>query len=117
MDIHIEEPELSLFPDAQCRMIDELVYTATHAKDDRKVNIMFATHSPYILNYLNIMLNQNKEGRAKLSRDNTAIYRIYDGCIMNLLVKDDKGHDVVDTFDLTEMMTSIFNEYKKLTND
>ena len=117
VDIHIEEPELSLFPDAQCRMIDELVYTATHAKDDRKVNIMFATHSPYILNYLNIMLNQNKEGRAKLSRDNTAIYRIYDGCIMNLLVKDDKGHDVVDTFDLTEMMTSIFNEYKKLTND
>lgn len=116
VNIHIEEPELSLFPDAQCHMIDELVYTVTHTKEDRKVNMMLATHSPYILNYLNIILNQNKVGRAKLSQDDTAIYRIYNGTTMNLLVNDAGGHQIVDTFDLTEMMSTIFNEFNELTN-
>lgn len=36
---------------------------------------------------------------------------------MNLLMKDDKGRDVVDTLDLTEMMGEIYNEYNELTDD
>ena len=117
IDIHIEEPELSLFPDAQCKLIENILYTASHSASDRSINIMLATHSPYILNYLNIVLNQTSEGRAKLSNENTAIYGIHDGSTMNLLMKDDKGRDVVDTLDLTEMMSAIFNEYSELTND
>jgi predicted ATPase len=115
--IHIEEPELSLFPDAQCRMIDELIYKATHAKEDRQVNLMLATHSPYILNYMNIILNQKDEGRAQLTDQDTSIYRIYEGTTQNLLMKNEKNLDVVDTYDFSEMMSSIFNEYKELTND
>lgn len=117
VDIHIEEPELSLFPDAQCKLIERLILTAIEAETDRKINMIIATHSPYILNYMNIMLNQKKEGRAKLTNMNTAIYGIHDGHIMNLLMKDDKGNDIVDTLDLTETMSEIFNEYIKLTND
>lgn len=115
--IHIEEPELSLFPDAQCRMIDELIYKATHAKEDRQVNLMFATHSPYILNYMNIILNQKDESRAQLTNQDTAIYRIYEGTTQNLLMKNERNRDVVDTYDFSEMMSTIFNEYKELTND
>ncbi len=117
VDIHIEEPELSLFPDAQCKLIENIFYTALHAKSDRTLNMMLATHSPYILNYLNIVLNQTKEGRVKLTNENLAIYGIHNGRTMNLLMKDDKGRDVVDTLDLTEMMNTIFNEYTELTND
>lgn len=117
VDIHIEEPELSLFPDAQCKLIENLFYTALHADSDRTLNMMLATHSPYILNYLNIVLNQTKEGKAKLTNENLAIYGIHDGRTMNLLMKDDKGRDIVDTLDLTEMMSAIFNEYTELTND
>lgn len=117
IDIHIEEPELSLFPDAQCKLIENILYTASHSASDRSVNMMLATHSPYILNYLNIVLNQTKEGRVKLNNGNTAIYGIHDGSTMNLLMKDDKGRDVVDTLDLTEMMSAIFNEYNELTHD
>lgn len=115
--IHIEEPELSLFPDAQCKLIEDIIYTASHAESDRTLNIMLATHSPYILNYLNILLVQTKEGRAKLTNENLAVYVIHDGNTMNLLMKDDKGRDVVDTLDLTEKMSAIFNEYTELTND
>ena len=79
--------------------------------------MMLATHSPYILNYLNIVLNQTKEGKAKLTNETLAVYGIHDGSTMNLLMKDDKGRDIVDTLDLTEMMSAIFNEYTELTND
>ena len=114
VDIHIEEPELSLFPDAQCKLVENLIFTATHSKDDRLVTLMIATHSPYILNYLNIMLNQTDEQRARLNNSNTAVYRIYEGETQDLLMQDDKGHWIVDTYDLSEMMSSIYNEFVRL---
>lgn len=114
VDIHIEEPELSLFPDAQCKLIEKLIFTATHSKDDRLVTLMLATHSPYILNYLNIILNQSDEQRARLNNSNTAVYRIYEGETQDLLMQDDKGHWIVDTYDLSEMMSSIYNEFVRL---
>lgn len=115
VDIHIEEPELSLVPDAQCKLIEGIFYTALHAENDRTVNIMLATHSPYILNYLNIMLNQTKEGKAKLTPDNLAVYRIYNGEPQNLVARDDKGRDIVDSYDLAEMMSTIYNEFIQLS--
>ena len=115
VDIHIEEPELSLFPNAQCKLIEELVLTSTHAKDDRIVTMMIATHSPYILNYLNIILNQKKDRSAKLIPDELAVYRVYDGNLQNLVGRDDKGRDIVDTYDLAEMMSAIYNEFINLS--
>ena len=111
VNIHVEEPELSLFPDAQCQLVEKIVHTALHAEADRSVNLMMATHSPYILNYLNIMLNQTKEGRARLTPDNLAAYRLYEGKAQNLVAKDDKGRDIVDSYDLAEMMSAIYNEF------
>lgn len=112
--VHVEEPELSLFPDAQCKLVDELVFAATHAEADRKVNMMFATHSPYILNYLNVVLNQTDTGRASLDHDSLAVYRLFDGQAQSLLAQDENGRWIVDTYDLTEMMNCIYNEYSRL---
>lgn len=114
VDIHIEEPELSLFPDAQCKLIEGIFHTALHAENDRTVNLMLATHSPYILNYLNIVLNQTKEGKVRLSPDNLAVYRIYNGEPQNLVARDDKERDIVDCYDLSEMMSTIYNEFVQL---
>lgn len=114
VDIHIEEPELSLFPDAQCKLIENIFYTALHAESDRTLNMMLATHSPYILNYLNIVLNQTNEQMARLNNSNTAVYRIYEGETQDLLMQDDHGHWIVDTYDLSEMMNSIYNEFVRL---
>lgn len=115
INIHIEEPELSLFPDAQCKLIEKIIYTSLHSRDDRTVNMMIATHSPYILNYLNIVLNQTKEGKAKLTSENLAVYRLYEGKAQNLVAKDDKGRNIVDTYDLSEMMSAIYNEFLQLS--
>lgn len=114
VDVHIEEPELSLFPDAQCKLIEKIFYTALHANSDRTLNMMLATHSPYILNYLNIVLNQTDEQRARLNNNNTAVYRIYEGETQDLLMQDEHGHWIVDTYDLSEMMNTIYNEFVNL---
>lgn len=112
--IHVEEPELSLFPDTQCRLIEEIVLSATHAEEDREVNIILATHSPYILNYLNVVLNQTDAERAQLRKDNTAVYRIFEGEVQDLLVQNERGRWIVDTYDLSEMMSNIYNEFVNL---
>lgn len=111
VDVHIEEPELSLFPDAQCKLIEELIFTATHAKDDRTVTLMLATHSPYILNYMNVVLNQKDEERARLTHENMAVYRIYEGEPQDLMMQDEQGRWIVDTYDLSEMMNNIYHEF------
>lgn len=114
VNIHIEEPELSLFPDAQCKLVENIYYTALHAENDRTLNMMLATHSPYILNYLNIVLNQTNEQMARLNNSNTAVYRIYEGETQDLLMQDEHGHWIVDTYDLSEMMNNIYNEFVRL---
>lgn len=114
--IHLEEPELSLFPDAQCRLIDDLVSTANAASSyDRRMGIIMATHSPYILNYLNVLLRQTIQGRAKVEAEHMAVYRIYDGSAQSLMATDEDGKVVVDTYDLTEMMSAIYNEFCELS--
>ncbi|MBR1929778.1 MAG: AAA family ATPase [Paludibacteraceae bacterium] len=113
--IHIEEPELSLFPNAQCAMIDEIVRVAFNEKSaDREIEIMMATHSPYIVNYINIILHQNKEKRAKLLAKDVAVYRIYKGGLQNLLVQTNEEQFLVNTTDLTEQMQNIMVEYQSL---
>lgn len=112
--IHIEEPELSLFPDAQCKLVEEIVYAAMHADQGRKVSLMLATHSPYILNYLNVLLNQTHERRARLNREDTAVYRIYEGEAQDLLLQNERGRWIVDSYDLSEMMSTIYNEFVSL---
>lgn len=112
--VHIEEPELSLFPDAQCKLIDELFYTSKNAESDRKLSLMFATHSPYILNYLNIILNQNKKDRASLNGEELSVYRIYQGEAQNLIGKNNNGKWLVDTYDLSETMDNVYKEFLSL---
>lgn len=112
--IHIEEPELSLFPTAQCQLVDELIHTATNAAADRTVSLMMATHSPYILNYLNVVLHQTRQSRAHVDADHMAVYRLYEGQAQDLIVTDEHGRKLVDTYDLTETMSSILQEYEAI---
>lgn len=116
--IHVEEPELSLFPDAQCKLIDEVVKTALQNKDDdRALDVMMATHSPYIVNYMNVLLYQNKIGRGKVSASQLGVFRLFDGRLQNLLVQTAEGHWLVNTEDMTEQMKAIYSEYSSLIED
>lgn len=58
LSIFIEEPELSLFPAAQRRLINRLIKDCfvDNKQKDCTTRLAFATHSPYILTSLNNLL-------------------------------------------------------------
>ncbi|MDE6695483.1 MAG: AAA family ATPase, partial [Muribaculaceae bacterium] len=115
--IHIEEPELNLYPTAQCRLMDCITKEAfMSVADDRELRLIIATHSPYIINYLNVLINRKGSNQARIDKENLAVYRIYDGMLQNLIATDDVGRIFVDTQDLTEQMEEIMAEYEYLTN-
>lgn len=112
--MHVEEPELSLYPNAQCMLIAQLVQTANMKVDDRTLNFMIATHSPYILNYLNVLLHRPADNSTHISHNELAVYRIAQGTAHPLLAADEQGTYLVDTYDLTEDMNRIYDEYCNL---
>lgn len=114
--IHIEEPELNLFPSAQCGLIDDIVRKSFGVSpDDRHIRLIMATHSPYIVNYLNILINQRDPARGHVDVSDLAVYRLYGGRLQSLIAEDERGRKYVDTYDLTEQMETIMNEYQILT--
>lgn len=117
--LFIEEPELSLFPDSQLRLMDFIVErTVTNAPDNYEMSLMIATHSPYIVNYLNVMLSRantiNASERAAISTDKLNVFRVFDGKLQPLLVRTSEGKIRVDASDLSEIMDDIVDEYQAL---
>ena len=115
MHIHIEEPELSLFPKAQCQLIEAIVKEAFEEKsDDREIGIMMATHSPYIVNYLNLLIRRsgsaNKNG---ISIDDhlLEVYEVVDGYAVPMKTLDDRP--LIDTRLLSDPIAEIYSEFKK----
>ena len=119
--LYIEEPELSLDPQTQCLFINDLIREAFYRKDNkrpddrRQLGLMFATHSPYILNYLNVLLKASYYEKARerypyINPDEIAVYRLHDGVVHSLMATDNlSGHTVIDTIDLSDTMEDIFN--------
>ncbi len=89
-----------------------------HKPEASKVSLTITTHSPYIINYLNVMIRRNAKNIDKpaLMADNmTAYYITEDGKAQNLVSKtNDTGEIVINTFDLSETMSNIYDEYKSL---
>lgn len=112
VDIHVEEPELSLDPTAQVRLIDAIVNTAFTQSHVNDVTMMLATHSPYIVNALNLVIN--RQTGAHLSADDLAVFMLKDGQILSLKATTGSGNEIVDTSDLTAPMEKIFAEYQTL---
>ncbi|MDE6486380.1 MAG: ATP-binding protein [Muribaculaceae bacterium] len=114
--MHIEEPELSLYPSAQCAMMEDIVKTALNPAADRSLSIIMATHSPYIVNYMNILLSLPHTDPAALSGENLGIYRIADGQLQNLMARTPAGRWIVDSTAFTEPMTDILSRYRSLNS-
>ena len=113
--IHIEEPELSLFPAMQCKLIDAIVQEAFEKKaSDREIGVMMATHSPYIVNYLNLLMRRaEKTGamHASVSHDLVEAYEVVDGCAVPL--KTIAERPLVDTRLLSDPIADIYTEFNQ----
>jgi predicted ATPase len=110
--LHIEEPELSLYPRTQCLLIDDLV-NKCFGRSENNIELMMATHSPYIINHLNLLIKRfdKQSVAAKYNYDNLAVYQIEDGEINDLKVVDKR---LIDTNALSEPINEIYNEYEGL---
>lgn len=119
--IHIEEVELSLAPEDQRAFMSNLVEEVFHKnKKDRKLGLMVSTHSPYIVNHLNVLLRAGYFEKARenypfLEKDDIAVYRVNKGKIISLMATDnDTGEYVINALDMSDTMERIFEEYESM---
>lgn len=122
--LHAEEPELSLDPRSQRRLVNTLMrYTFHERSDEREVGLLIATHSPYIINHLNVLLRASysqigRDAYHFVMPDKLAAYKVTDGGLMDLMATDDEsGQLVINTLDLSEIMEDIYNDYEALAQD
>ena len=119
--IHIEEVELSLAPEDQRAFMSNLVEEVFHKnKKDRKLGLMVSTHSPYIVNHLNVLLRAGYFEKARenypfLEKDAIAVHRVNEGKIISLMATDnDTGEYVINALDMSDTMERIFEEYESM---
>ncbi|OQA33568.1 MAG: hypothetical protein BWY57_01098 [Betaproteobacteria bacterium ADurb.Bin341] len=114
---HVEEPELGLFPNAQCDLLNRLIVLGS-GEDRNPIRFMMTTHSPYILNHLNLLIkahdtnNTEFTNGARLDFDKIAAYHVTDGGIDDLKMADNR---LIDTNALSDAINVIYNRYEELT--
>lgn len=113
VNFHIEEPELSLYPESQIELLDFMVDALNFADRDYKVSFSIATHSPYLINHMNLLAKRDQAGAsgAKLAFDRMAVYEIIDGYLNDLAINDRR---IFDTTLLSDPIESIYTEYNSL---
>ena len=115
--LHIEEPELGLFPDAQCDLLNRLVVLGS-GKDCNSVRFMLTTHSPYVLNHLNLLIKAHDTNNTKFTNgahldfDSIAAYHVADGGVEDLKMQN---HRLIDTNVLSDTINVTYNKYNGLT--
>jgi len=114
--IHIEEPELSLYPESQRSLINFIVNRCFIEKHNNyNMTAMLATHSPYIINHLNLLIKANDKNKlvenAKLAYENLSVFQVENGIINDLKIQNER---LINTNPLSETINDIYDEYKQL---
>lgn len=113
MHLFIEEPELSLYPESQRHLIDFLVNRCFMSDHPYNMTLMVATHSPYIVNYLNVLIRRSKEqGKAFMRSEDVNVYEIFEGSAGQLKTLNDRP--IIDTRSMSEPITEMYTEFNSL---
>lgn len=111
--LFIEEPELSLYPESQKHLIDFLINRCFMSEHPYNMTLMMATHSPYIVNYLNVLIRRSEnQERAFVKPENVNVYEIFEGCAGEL--KTLNGRPIIDTRSMSEPITEMYTEFNSL---
>ncbi len=107
----IEEPELNLYPTTQRDLLNFIVACCN---GKRKHTLTVTTHSPYIVNQLNLLLKAGDKGEkvdgAAIGFDDLNVFAMQNGEIRDLKVQNDGVH-LIDTARLSEDITDIYEQY------
>lgn len=119
--LHIEEPELSLDPVNQKALIDFLLSRCADTSDDVNASLIIATHSPYILNYLNLLIARREYDKdthsPSIKFEDVDAYEVAEGTIRPLKIEEKK---LIDTRVMSDPISAIYRMYnsiKERTND
>lgn len=117
VSIHVEEPELSLDPDSQILLQSSIVETLFHkASADRECKLMYATHSPYLANHVNLLMAQwENNPEIGINPDSVEVYLTEtEGHLHSVIVTDEKGRRVVDSEFLAKEIENLYVDYYTL---
>lgn len=115
--IMIEEPELSLDSNSQLRMIDFIVDRCFVHHPNYNMTMMMATHSPYIGNYLNLLLRRGQrmkgEDTPMLRPSDVDLYHVENGSVQSLRMESEMA-TLIDTRLMSDPITEMYSEYNRL---
>ena len=84
-------------------------------KNKNELNLVFSTHSPYIVNYLNLLIKAYDKNQfiagARINFDDLAVYQVIDGGVESLLIEEQR---IVNTNSLSDTINDIYNQYEEL---
>ena len=111
----VEEPEQNLYPFTQIDLLEAIVKLCS---GERGHGCTITTHSPFILNYLNVLIerfNKNIPDQVKLNPDELCVYSVNDGRLSDLMQVNAKtGEKSVNAEDLVEAMRAMYQEYREI---
>ena len=111
--LFIEEPELSLYPESQTSLLDFLVNRCFMTEHPYNMTLMMATHSPYIVNYLNVLIRRTKEqGLSYIRPGDVNVYEIFEGNAGPLKTLNDRP--IIDTRSMSDPITEMYTEFNSL---
>ena len=101
----------------QTHLIDFMVGRCFCKKGDglSDYTVMLATHSPYIVNYLNLLIARSKKGLdGGVSYNDVNAYYMDKGRCYTLRIGD--GHDIIDASSMSTTISNIYAEYNYLSD-
>ncbi|MBD5196052.1 MAG: ATP-binding protein [Bacteroidales bacterium] len=114
--LHIEEPELSLFPSNQIGLMEH-IYSRLFSQHSNNIDFQLnlASHSPYIINHLNLMMMAAKKNvnvnNASLPYEDVNLYYVNNGEIRSLKIDN---ATLIDSEILSESINDIYDKYSQL---
>lgn len=115
IDIHIEEPEICLFPSNQLRLFNRILSLTMMDEHPYIIRTAITTHSPYLLNYLNLLFKAHDKGQmigeVNLDYDKVNVYGVENGYLRDLKIKN--AH-LVDPEYLSQPIDYIYSLYEEM---
>jgi energy-coupling factor transporter ATP-binding protein EcfA2 len=111
----IEEPEQNLYPFTQVALIEAVIKLCSNG---RKHGCTITTHSPFVLNYLNVLIARyykNVADAVKLDPMELGVFGTNDGRLSDLMQYNPKtGENSVNAEDLVEAMRDMYTQYRQI---
>ena len=111
----IEEPEQNLYPFTQIALLEA---TLKLCSSEHKHGCTITTHSPFILNYLNVLIARyykNIENKVVLNPEELSVFSTDEGVLTDMMQKNIKtGEYSVKADDLVEAMRAMYQEYRDI---